>query len=234
MLREVVGQLNRMKLAGMGVGLQGWMENPANADGSPLECVETMLAAQQQVRASARVNKFAVKCGLPPRFTLGSFDPRQSGIMPARVATLRTLAWLDLRQNLVIMGPRASGKRHLACALAVEAVRSGRTAHYVDTMVLLHQLDSRRRQGCADELTREMARPALLVLGSMAEESILPPYTTWLRRLVERRAALGRPTVVTSRSPVDEWPEMFEGSDNDALVGRLTEGAHMVKLKPSA
>lgn len=83
-------------------------------------------------------------------------------------ATLATLAWMERRRNLILTGESRSGRTHLACGLAAEAVRRGWTARYVHYLLLLKQCETTHRRGEVDLFTQEVTRPALLVIEEFA------------------------------------------------------------------
>jgi DNA replication protein DnaC len=233
MLREVTGQLTALKLGHMARGLERWLENPANAERSPLECVAAMVATHQQMKSTVRVEDFLSASGLPPHLTLAAFDlQRIRGLSRLRFATLRTLAWLEMGHNLIVTGGPSTGKRHLAAGLAVEAVRRGWSARHVQVADLLHQRDLALHRGNPDQLFTRMIRPALLVLDGFADMPTLATETAWLRRIVVRRATLKRPIIVTSRHAPKGWGQYLEGlSVADAVIGELKRGAEAIRLQ---
>jgi DNA replication protein DnaC len=233
MLREVTGQLTALKLGHMARGLERWLENPANAERSPLECVAAMDATHQQMKSTARVEDFLSASGLPPHLTLGAFDlQRVQGLSRPRFAALRTLAWLEMGHNLIVTGGPGTGKRHLAAGLAVEAVRQGWSTRYVQVADLLYQWDLALRRGNPDQLFARMVRPALLVLEGFADAPALAAETAWLRRIVVRRATLKRPIIVTSRHAPKAWGPYLEGLGvADAVIGELKRDAETIRLQ---
>jgi DNA replication protein DnaC len=163
--------------------------------------------------------------------TLGSFKrERVDGLSRARFANLRTLAWLETGHNLLITGGAGLGKRHLAGALAVEAVRCGWRARYLRVPDLLDQIDTHRRAGTLDLLLKRHSAPSLLVLDGLAEEPTVAEHTYWLRRLIERRGDAHSTLVVSRRAPT-QWMNQLDGEAHAAgLHGRLTHRAHQVRL----
>lgn len=76
---------------------------------------------QQAQDSTERVLKRILNARLPRRGSLRSFDvSNQKSVTREELAQLADPEWLDKRKNLLIRGPSAAGKTHLAAALGKE------------------------------------------------------------------------------------------------------------------
>lgn len=83
-------------------------------------------------------------------------------------------------------------------------------------------------QRCADGAR---SRPVTLVLDGLATDGATADRTSWLRRLLERRAARKGAVVVTSIAEPDERGQFFDNpTAAEGIHGRLTQQAHEVSL----
>lgn len=225
--------LKSARLQGMAVAMHHWLSDPANAGRSALECVEGLLAIEQQQVSDKRLAAFQQRHRLPPHLTLGAFRASvQTGLEGRRLRDLRTLAWLDMGQNLVITGPTRSGKTHLAAGFASDAVLAGRTVKFVRVPDLLAQITPTHSQASVEKVIESLARAHLLVLDDFAVDVATVAQTAWLRRLLDRRSGRKGAVIVTAIPHVDEWGQFFENPvAAEGIFGRLEERAHLITLK---
>lgn len=73
-----------------------------------------------------------------------SFQP---SLNPKQIQELRTHAFVERSENLILLGPPGVGKTHLATAFAVEALHHGKTAYFITLAHLIEDLEKRRKKG---------------------------------------------------------------------------------------
>lgn len=231
-LDDVVVALRSLRQPGMALALEQWVADPKNADRCTLECVAALVAAQQNVSAAVRTERFRRKAVLPDGLVTDNWQPSEArGLPPARLRHLETLAWLDRRQNLVITGPTRAGKTHLACGLARLAVNRGRSVHYARVPELLATLEQQSATE-RERTLRQLGRWDLLVLDDFALERATAEATFLLWQVMDRRERGQRTTVVVSPRAVDEWDDRFaDPTVASGIFGRLLMGAHEVGLR---
>jgi DNA replication protein DnaC len=233
MLNDLTHDLRAMRLLGMAVALQRWVEDPTNAERSALDCVHHLVSTQREMSQHRRTEGFHVRFRVPPQMTLAAFEPSNGrGISPQRFRHLEGLAWLDAGQNVVVTGPSQTGKTHLAVGLALQAYAAGHTVHIQRVPELLAQLAASPDAKASAALVERLSRPVVLVLDDLATDVATADQTSWLRRLLERRAARKGAVIVTSIADPDEWSQFFDNpAAADGIHGRLTHNAHEVSLK---
>ena len=92
------------------------------------------------------------------------FDPAP-GVPKARVQELAGLAFVDRRENVILLGPSGTGKTRLAIALAVRATQKGYKVRFITAADLTLQLEKSRREDRFEQyLHRAILWPRLLVL----------------------------------------------------------------------
>ena len=108
--------------------------------------------------------------------TLDSFDfPFQPSLDRGRVQALAQLGFVNRREVLPFLGPPGTGKRYLAVALGVEAIRAGRSVHFMTLADLVTTLARAERDGSLRERLRFLCRPQLLIVD---EIGYLPETTS--------------------------------------------------------
>jgi DNA replication protein DnaC len=87
-----------------------------------LAAMERVLQAEANARNERRIQRRLDDSDLPDRPTLEAFDfDFQPGLDRDLVLELATLAWVDRREDLVLVGQSGTGKSHIAKALCLIA-----------------------------------------------------------------------------------------------------------------
>ena len=83
---------------------------------------------------------------IPAVKTLEKFDfSFQPSLNPKQLQELRTLAFVERGENLILLGV---GKTHLATAFAVEALHHGKTAYFITLAHLIEDLNDGKKGCC--------------------------------------------------------------------------------------
>lgn len=147
------------------------------------------------------------------------------------VASLIACDWIRSRHNLHITGPTGAGKSWLACAFGHQACRQGLSVRYERTPRLLDGLRIARGDGSFHRRLALLARTDLLILDDFGIKPLQQSERHDLLELIEDRHGL-RSTLITSQLPIGAWHEYLnDPTVADALLDRLTSGAHRLELK---
>ena len=158
--------------------------------------------------------------------TLDTFDfSLAHGVDKKLVMELSRGAFVDARQNIVLVGPVGTGKTHLATALAVEAARRRQRVTWFRAADLVSTLIEAKT-------SRDLARSKVLLLDELG----FVPFDR------ERGEVLFKPlssrhrvcsTIITSNLAFLEWPKVFGGDEKltAAVLDRLAENAAVIVTK---
>lgn len=144
---------------------------------SALEAIDAMLAEELTLRESRRIKTFLVMARLSTIKTLAAFDfAFQPSLDRNRVLALAELKFIDRTEVVHLIGPPGTGKSHLSIALGVEAVKAGRSVHFLTLADLVGALAKAEREGTLREKIRFYCRFALLIVdASRARRDGLSP-----------------------------------------------------------
>ena len=139
-----------------------------------IEALEDFLAEEltlreNPVKAALRMVRF------PILKTLAGFDfSFRPSLDRNRIMALAGLDFTDRAEVVHLLGPPDTGKNHLATALAVEAVRAGRSVYFIPLADLVAILAKAEREGTLREKIRFLCRASLLVVDEIGYLPITP------------------------------------------------------------
>ena len=114
---------------------------------------------ERQVLMSTRCAHF------PYLKNLEDFDFKaQPSIDPRLIDELATLRFLGEGRNVVLLGPPGVGKTHLAIALALQAIKAGNRAYFINAMDMARKLAEATERNQLPRLIKNMTKIRLLVL----------------------------------------------------------------------
>ena len=127
-----------------------------------------------------------------------------------------------------------TGKSHLATALAVEAVRAGKSVYFIPLAELLTILAKAEREGTLREKIRFLCRCSLLVVDEIGYLPVTPGGGNLFFQLVNARYEKGA-MILTSNRGFAEWGDLFgDPVVATALLDRLLHHAVVVQIEGSS
>jgi len=112
-----------------------------------VEYLEQVLRAEAALRAERSREVIIRLATFPAVKTLEQFDFEAApGAPKERLQELAGLAFIERRENVILLGPSGTGKTHLAIALGVRAAERGYKVRFITAADLVLQLDKARRE----------------------------------------------------------------------------------------
>ena len=182
---------------------------------------------ERERKAAARRLKAAA---LPAIKLISEFDfTAQPTINRLLVLDLMRGAYIDKRENVLLIGTSGTGKTHIATSLAMEACSQGRRVRFYRVTELVTQLLEAREERQLSRIRGQLSKLDLLVLDELG---YVPMGKAGAELLfdVMSRAYERMSLVVTTNLPFENWTEVL---DNERLTGaaldRLTHRCHIVE-----
>ncbi|MFC0385848.1 IS21-like element helper ATPase IstB [Muricoccus vinaceus] len=176
---------------------------------SALEAIDTILAEELTLRETRRIKTSLAMARLSTIKTLAGFDfAFQPSLDRNRILALAELTFIEHSEVVHFIGPPGTGKSHLSIALGVEAVRRGRSVHFITLADLVGALAKAEREGTLREKIRFYCRFALLIIDEIGYLPVVPGGGNLIFQLINARYEKGA-MILTSNRGFAEWGEVF-------------------------
>jgi len=204
-------------------------------EASALELIDTLLAEELSVRESRRIKTALMMARLSTIKTLDSFDfSFQPSLDRERILALAELQFVERREVVHFLGPPGTGKSHLAVAIGVEAIKTGRSVYFTTLADIVGALAKAEREGQLRERIRWFCRAALLIVDEIGYLPVAHGGGNLFFQLVNARYERGA-MILTSNRGFAEWGEVFgDPVVATALLDRLLHHAVVVQIEGSS
>lgn len=153
------------------------------------------------------------------------------GLDKRQIATLATGEWIRRAQNLLITGATGSGKTWIACALAQQTCRQGRSVLYWRVPRLIGELRIAHGDGSYIRFLKTLSKASLIVLDDWGLAALSVQDRADLLEILDDRVNSGS-TLIASQLPVEAWHAYLgEPTLADAILDRLVHHSHRIELK---
>ena len=179
-------------------------------------------AAQRRLKAAR----------FPTLKTLDNFDfTARPSVNKMMITELARCAYIDERENILMIGNPGTGKSHLATALAATACAKGYKVRFFRVTELITQLIETRDERTLQRFKAQLAKHDLIVLDELG---YVPASKIGAELLFDVISTAYERTslIVTSNLPFESWTEVL-GTERltGATLDRLTHRCRIIETK---
>ena len=196
-----------------------------------LDFLDLVLEEEQAVRDERRFRSALRLSKLPHHKTLDEYDfAFQPELDPRKIRDLATLAFVQAKANVAILGPPGVGKTHIAVALAVAACRAGFTVYFTSLDDMVRHLTAADDIGRLARKLHTYLRPNVLVIDEVGYQPLERAQANLVFQVISKRYEKGS-TLLTSNKSFGEWGQVF-GDEvlATAILDRLLHHCDVVAI----
>lgn len=144
--------------------------------------------------------------------------------------TLRSGAFLDRQDNLLIFGKPGSGKTNLLCALGDQLVRQGRSVCFTTCQLLVQELLRAKRDLRLERLIKKLHKSEALIIDDLGYVQQGREEMEVLFTLLSERYERGS-VLLSSNLPFSKWEQIFKDPmTTAAAIDRLIHHSVIIEL----
>lgn len=145
--------------------------------------------------------------------------------------TIRKLEWIDLKENIILMGNVGTGKTHMSIALGIAACQRGKSVKFYKACDLVETLELKHLEGRSSHFRKALMKYDLLIID---EIGYIPFSQTGSELLFNVIAECyeKQSLMITTNLQFKEWESIF-GSNKltAAMIDRLVHHGDIISFE---
>ena len=233
-LSELQRSLRQLRLGGMAGVLETRLRQAQAEPMAPIDLLSTLVSDELARRSDRLLERRRKQAGFrDANKTLDHFDftfnPKMNRSL---IFDLATAAFIDRREDALLLGPGGTGKSHLAQAIGHAAILQGHKVLYRETHVLLEELADATLDGTRKQYMGSVSTVALLIIDDFGMRKLPLTAAEDLLEIIMRRYERTS-TLLTSNRPVEDWGKLLgDVAAVTAMLDRILHHGHVLKCGP--
>ena len=235
-LNELQRSLRQLRLGGMAAVLETRLRQAQAEPMAPIDLLATLVSDELTRRSDRLLDRRRKLAAFrDPGKTLDNFDfTFNPKLNRSLVFDLATGAFIERREDALLLGPGGTGKSHLAQAIGQAAILQGHKVLYRETHILLEEIAEATLDGSRRRYMESISSVALLIIDDFGMRKLPQTAAEDLLEIVMRRYERAS-TLLTSNGPVDDWGKLLtDVAAVWAMLDRLLHHGHVLKCGPKS
>lgn len=231
LIDELLPLLKKLRLSGVLQSLELRIRQGVDDQLSYEEFLVRLLSDEVARRDARHLDQRVRRANFESTKTLEDFDFHFNPEVPkAKVIDLATCAFVERRENILLVGRTGTGKSHIAQALGHRACRAGYHVLFIAASDLLKQLRAGRADGSYDRRLARLASVDVLIIDDVGLKPLAGDEATDIYELIRLRYQRGS-IVLTSNRDSSELATLFgDPLLASAAMDRLLHDAHVLEF----
>ncbi|MFP4644911.1 MAG: IS21-like element helper ATPase IstB [Spirochaetales bacterium] len=233
LLTTVETRMQELGLEFMAAGLESFLEAQARSENTLLQALADLMDIESVPRKQRAARSRLKLSAMPATKSLEDFDLNwlKGGMTAQQFAEISTLAFVERKENLILMGPSGLGKSHLMLALGHKACLSGHTVWHTSCTNLIEDLTRAKEQNRLKRRLTWLRKPHILLIDEVGYDQLAREQANLFFQVVNARYELGS-MIITTNKAFGRWAEVLDDEAiATATLDRLLHHAHVFSLK---
>lgn len=191
--------------------------------------LEKLLRMEVEARTINRKTRYIQQARFDVIKTFENYSFDDIGI-PASidVLTIKSAAFIERKENLVLYGPVGTGKTHLAVAIGVEACNQDRRVKFFRTAALVNQLLDAKQNGELKKFLRQIEQTDLLICDEWGYIPFERDGSQLLFQVISE-CYEKRSLIITTNLEFSKWNGIFYDEKlTSAIIDRVIHHSHLL------
>jgi DNA replication protein DnaC len=231
-IEMIKSRMDGLGLTFMSANLDSYLSDKSRDDCPLLVSISDLLDTEYYPRQERMARTRLKVSGIPQIKHLDDFDVSwpKGGISEKKFKELSSLAFINRKENIILMGPSGLGKSHIMLALGYQACMNGYTAYYLTCMDAIDVLQKAKDLSRLKRKLQWMKKPHVLLLDEVGYENLTTEQATLFFQLINSRYESGS-VILTTNKAFGKWNEiMGEDAVATATLDRLLHHSQVISL----
>ena len=147
-----------------------------------------------------------------------------------KISSLGNLQFLELNENIIIIGPPGVGKSMIATGIGLNACRAGYRVLFTNAKELVDRLYDAMKNGMLREVLNELGKVHLLIIDELSYLKMDKERESLFFQVIRQRYEKSS-LIITTNLPMGRWDELFTGQlAATAILDRLVHHCHILSI----